>query len=128
MGEARREGVELLLTQLAQLCVKKKKVEDAPALPVVAASETSPVATAAATVAPSPAATQMAETDPGAELDRLLGSALQDQNGTARARVLFAKAELARLRRQPAEEEKNIEKIAEFSSEDLSPLLLGQAG
>jgi hypothetical protein len=40
----------------------------------------------------------------------------------------FAKAELARLRRQP-EEEKNIAQIAEgFNPESLSPLLLGKAG
>ena len=39
------------------------------------------------------------------------------------------KAELARLRRQPAEEEKNIAQIAsEFKPEDLSPLLLGEVG
>ena len=47
---------------------------------------------------------------------------------TARARVIYAKAELARLRRQPAEEDRNIAKIAEFKPEDLSPVLLGRAG
>jgi TolA-binding protein len=53
----------------------------------------------------------------------------KDQSSTAKARVLFAKAELARLRRQPAEEEKNIAAIAQkFQPEDLSPLLLGRAG
>ena len=34
--------------------------------------------------------------DPGVELDALLGSSESDQNATTRARVLFAKAELAR--------------------------------
>jgi TolA-binding protein len=66
--------------------------------------------------------------DPGIELDTLLGSAEKEQNGTAKARIIFAKAELARLRRQPAEEEKNIAKIAEFPPEDLSAPLLGRAG
>ena len=66
--------------------------------------------------------------DPGAELDELLGSSATDQPPTAKARVLYAKAELARLRRQPAEEEKNIAKIAEFKPEELSPVLLGRAG
>ena len=42
--------------------------------------------------------------------------------------MIYAKAELARLRRQPAEEERNIAKIAEFKPEDLSPVLLGRAG
>ena len=67
--------------------------------------------------------------DPGAELDSLLGSSEQDQSPTTRARVIYAKAELARLRKQPAEEEKNIGRIAgEFKPDDLSPVLLGRAG
>jgi TolA-binding protein len=65
--------------------------------------------------------------DAGVELDDLLGTA--NKTATAKARTLYAKAELARLRKQPAEEEKNLEKIAnEFKSDDLSPLLLGRAG
>src|SRR4051812_15408306 len=69
------------------------------------------------------------QTDPGAELDSLLASTEQDPTATARARVIYAKAELARLRRQPAEEEKNIGRIAaEFKPDDLSPVLLGRAG
>jgi TolA-binding protein len=69
------------------------------------------------------------QSDPGAELDQLLGSSADDQNPTARARVIYAKAELGRLRKQPAEEEKNIARIAqEFKPDDLSPVLLGRAG
>jgi TolA-binding protein len=90
--------------------------------------ETATVAAATPVPASSPTPSPEVEADPGAELDALLGSAGTDQNGTARARVLFAKAELARLRRQPAEEEKNIGKIAEFKPDELSPLLLGRAG
>ena len=131
IAEPKREAVELLLTQLAQLCVKKKKVaapETVASPSAEAGAGASPAAVAEATPVPSPSPSPETETDPGAELDALLGSAGTDQNGTTRARVLFAKAELGRLRRQPAEEEKNIAKIAEFSPEDLSPLLLGQAG
>lgn len=103
IGDPQRDAVELLLTQLAQLCVKKKRADD-PA-----------------------AATQPA--DPGAELDRLLGESEKEASPTAKARVLFAKAELARLRRQPAEEEKNIGAIAAVAKpEDLSALLLGRVG
>ncbi len=80
---------------------------------------------AKAEISPTPAA----ETeDPGAELDRLLSSAANEEPPTAKARILFAKAELARLRRQPAEEEKYIAEIAtQFKPEELSPLLLGEA-
>jgi TolA-binding protein len=131
-----REALELLLTQLAQMCVKKKKpVEsEASAKPVLSASPTDSSVAATASASPSPTVvaeatvTPAPETDPGAELDALLGSTENDQNGTARARVIYAKAELARLRRQPAEEDRNVAKIAEFKPEDLSPVLLGRAG
>ncbi|MFL6513647.1 MAG: tetratricopeptide repeat protein, partial [Chthoniobacterales bacterium] len=169
ISDPNREAVELLLTQLAQLCVKRKASAAAPAeggpAPAPSASPAAVVAVAgvrdpgrteatnspsAATEAPAspppattaPAGTQelappsqtveaasTSLTDPGAELDLLLGSSEQDQTATARARVIYAKAELARLRRQPAEEEKNIGRIAaEFKPDDLSPVLLGRAG
>ncbi len=111
IGDPQREPVEMLLTQLAQLCVKKKRPEP---LPEGDAAAAPPVEAPAA--------------DPGAELDLLLGESGKDQSPTAKARVLYAKAELARLRRQPAEEEKNIARIADTSKpEDLSPILLGRA-
>lgn len=102
IGNPQREAVEMLLTQLAQLCVKKKRPEpDAPPSTI----------------------------EPGAELDQLLGDSQSDPSPTVKARILFAKAELARLGRQPAEEEKNIARIAESAKpEDLSPILLGRAG
>jgi TolA-binding protein len=141
IDDPRREAVELLLTQVAQLCLKKKPIAIEAAVSA-AESETSPAA----------------PVDPGAELDALLGTDRENtsspspqssqrsalsrsrggreapgegdvrQSATAKARVLFAKAELARLRKQPAEAEKNIARIAEFKPEDLSPVLLGCAG
>jgi TolA-binding protein len=109
IGDPNREAVELLLTQMAQLCIKKKK-------PETTAEDT--------TATPPPAIPD----DPGAELDALLGSSEKDEGATTRARVLFARGELARLRRQPADEEKNIAKIAEFNPDALSPMLLGRSG
>ena len=107
IGDPQREAVEMLLTQLAQLCVKKKRAE--------------PEQPAGDPNTPAP--------DPGAELEMLLGESGKDQSSTTRARILFAKAELARLRRQPPEEEKIIAEIADkFKPEDLSPMLLGRAG
>ncbi|MDQ6861049.1 MAG: tetratricopeptide repeat protein [Verrucomicrobiota bacterium] len=106
IGNPQREAVDLLISQLAQLCVKKKRTGDEAA----------------------PAPTD-APADPGAELDQLLGDSEKDQSPTAKARILYAKAELARLRKQPAEEEKDIARIAETTKpEDLSPVLLGRAG
>lgn len=133
--DSNKEAVEMLLTQLASLCVKKKKIEPPPETPndksIVEGGATpvpgaSPEATTIVAATPSP--TPEPDVDPGAELDALLGANATDQNPTARARILFAKAELARLRRQPVEEEKNIAKIAEMKPDDLSPLLLGRVG
>ena len=113
IGDPKREAVEMLLTQLAQLCVKKAKKS-------AATSDASPDTAASPT--PTPA-------DPGAEFDALLGAATSDHNGTVAARILFAKAELARLRRQPAEEQKITARIADVSKpEDLSAMLLGRGG
>ncbi|HSH38977.1 MAG TPA: tetratricopeptide repeat protein [Chthoniobacterales bacterium] len=119
--DPQREPVEMLLTQLAQLCVRKKRLTDTVAGDAVPGSlET--------VESPSQLGTPSRATDPGAELDALLGDSDEDPHPTARARILFAKAELGRLRRQPAEEEKNIARIAEtVKPEDLSPMLLGRA-
>ena len=145
IGQPDREALELLLTQLAQLCLKKKKPMDAavsPAPPSVGEAVSVPNAvTSSASPAPSgsvgrdfvepsqaagspsPLPMAVAETsptvppvpeDPGAELDALLSDTGGEQNNTAKARILYAKAELARLRKQPAEEEKNIAQIAGF--------------
>ncbi|MEO6871150.1 MAG: tetratricopeptide repeat protein [Chthoniobacterales bacterium] len=99
-----REAVEQLITQLAQLCVRKQKPAEG------------------TSAAPAP------QTDPGAELERILSRGGANDSPTARARILFAKAELARLRRQPAEQEKEIAGITGFKPEELSPQLLGVAG
>ena len=52
-----------------------------------------------------------------------------DSKPTARARILYAKAELARLQRKPEIEAQILLGIAkDFKPEDLSPILLGQVG
>ncbi len=109
-----RDAVEQLLDQLATMCVKKK--------PVVAAASPAP----AGSPAPSP---DPAAPDPGIELDQLLGSTEKDQSPTARARVIYAKSQLARLRRQLPEAERNLLTIAAtFKPEALSPTILGLVG
>jgi TolA-binding protein len=118
IADPNRDAVEQLLTQLATLCVRK--------------SQPAPVAaTASASPAASPAAGQPAEApaDPGAEMDKLLGGAETNASPLARARVLFAKSELARLRRQPAAQDEALAQIAtNFKPEELSAPLLAVAG
>jgi TolA-binding protein len=131
INDPQREAVELLLTQLAQLSVKKKKPEPPPESPVAepavatTAPDATPAPTAVVVATPPPAP----EPDAGAELEALLGATEKEASPTAQARAIFAKAELSRLRRQTADEERYIAQIAEkFKPEDLSPLLLGRAG
>ncbi len=127
IGDPQREAVEMLISQLAQLCAKKKRAvpppETAPAPEPSAGLEASAAAT------PAPAPPPPPEIDPGIELEALLGERGADDSPTAKARIIYAKAEVARLRRQPTEEEQQIGAIAEgFKPEELSPMLLGRVG
>ncbi len=131
IDDPRRTAVEQILDQLAALCLRKKPVAaaalagpDASPAPAVASA---PAVTPAPTVTLAPAVTPAP--DPGAELDGLLGASLTDRSPTAQARILYAKAQLARLRRQPAEVERNLLAIAaKFKPADLSPTILGMVG
>jgi TolA-binding protein len=117
IADPNRDAVEQLLTQLATLCVRK--------------SQPPPPATAAVSPAASPASGEPAEApaDPGAEMDKLLGGAETNASPLARARVLFAKSELARLRRHPAAQDEALAQIAtKFKPEELSAPLLAVAG
>jgi TolA-binding protein len=69
-----------------------------------------------------------APTDPMAELDRLLG--VNDaKTPLAKARILYAKAEFAKLKKQTEEEGKDLQSIADqFSPQDLSPAILARVG
>ena len=118
IADPKRDSVEQLITQLAQLCMQKKPV-------VAQGADPGSVGGTSAQEGSTPPA----PTDPGTELDRLLASPANGDSVTAKARILFAKGELARLRRQPEEEERTIGQLArEFKPEDLSPLLLGKVG
>jgi len=136
IADPKRDTVEQLLTQLAQLCVRKKPAAspspaEATSSPAVAtvlpAGPAASIAQAAASPSPSP--TPEPQVDPGAELDALLGDAVADQSPLVKARILYAKSELARLRRQVPEQQKYLLAIADgFKPEDLSPELLAQVG
>jgi TolA-binding protein len=133
IDDPKADKVEQLIMQLAQLCVRKKPAPAASAPPVASTGTTSGTSTAVAVATPvatpTPAAAATPPVDPGAELDALLGSSEKDKSGTARSRILFAKAQLALMRKQVPEEEKNFQAIADqFKPEDLSPMLLAQVG
>ncbi|MEO7931921.1 MAG: tetratricopeptide repeat protein [Chthoniobacterales bacterium] len=112
INDPKRDAVEQLLTQLAQLCLKK-------GTPVpVASPSASPASVADGATSPA--------YDPQAEMDRLLGTG---STPTAQARILFATAELARLRKKSAEEQTALQAIADrFQPADFSSVLLAQVG
>lgn len=139
IDDPKKEAVEQLLNQLVTLCVRKKPAPKPAETPAVAATTLpgatpsgSPAADAAALVAaatPTPTPDATPAVDPGAELDTLLGAVEQDRSPTAKARVLYAKALLAQMRRQPAEYDKDMLAIAStYKPEVLPAPLLGQVG
>lgn len=121
-GDPKREAVELLLQQLVTLCMKR------PRPPVIAVS--SPAEAAAASPAPSATAIPTPPAyDAAGELEKQLGPLETNANATTKARIIYARAELATSRRQSAGHDQLIGEIAtEFKPDDLSPLLLAQAG
>ena len=126
IDDPRRDAVEQLLTQLAQLCARKKRpapvAMESPSATPAAVANTSPSATPVATPTPEP------QVGPGVELDQLLGNA-GEQSQTAKARIIYAKAEIARLRKKTDEQNKLLAGIAhDFKPEDLSPMLLAGSG
>ena len=146
IDDPKKAAVEQLISQLVTLCVRKKPapklVETAavatasPSPGTSPAPEASPAVDAAATTAavaaatptpvPEPEATPAA---PGAELDELLGSAEQDRSATARARILYAKALLGKMRRQNDVYDGDMLEIAkEFKPGVLSAPILGEVG
>jgi TolA-binding protein len=135
IGDPQREAVEQLLQQLAQLCSKRPRpASSAASAAPVASAAPSPALAAATTGSGSPSAVVVTPTplppyDSVGELDRQLKPLEENANDTTKARLLYAKAELATLRRKPDEHDKFLSQIAEqFKPEDLSPLLLAQGG
>lgn len=114
IAEPKREAVELLLQQLAQLCAKRPR----PATPAA----TAPLA-AGETPAPLP------PYDAAAELAKQLAPLESTADATTKARLLYAQAELARLTKKPAEADRIfLEMAGRFKPEELSPVLLAQLG
>ncbi len=160
IGQPKKEAVEQLLQQLAQLCSKRPRPapgsQSAPAViptvpatspliagegsapPAIAAGPAAvPVSTAAAGGVPTVAVPAVATLalpavppyDADAELEKQLQPLEENANATARARLLYAKSELAKLKKKSLEADDLYDQIANnFKPEDLSPVLLAQIG
>jgi tetratricopeptide (TPR) repeat protein len=132
LNEPKREAVEQLLQQLAQLCLKRPRpapsavpVEASAAVPVAADNSTAGAASTPAPATPPPLPPYDAVAELRKQMEPLAGIA----NATGRARLLYAEAELAKLRRHEEEVPKIYDRIShEFKDEELSPVLLAQIG
>jgi tetratricopeptide (TPR) repeat protein len=93
------------------------------------APETVAQQTVAASPAPAAATPTPIPYDAVAELEKQLAPLEENANATTRARLIYARAALATLRRKQADHDQFIGQIAvQFKPEDLSPLLLAQSG
>lgn len=141
LNDPSREAVDEIITQLAQLYAHRHLTPTAskpPDTTATAASQPASPATGSAnagvTAAPSASlasssATPPPTTDPAKDLEAILTIPDLDSQTTARARLLYAKAELARMQRKPDIEAQILLGVArDFKPEDLSPILLGQVG
>ncbi len=111
LDDPSREAVDEIITQLAQLYARK---------------HLAPAPASASTPAQAPLE---ATPDTANEMEQALDITDAATKPTARSRLLFAKAELARLQRKPELEAQTLLEIAKnFHPEDLSPIALGQVG
>lgn len=142
------DAVEQMLTQLAQLCAKKprpvpvKAAAPAPADGVPAGADAAaaggptpntaggtPAANDATATSAAALAPQAPPYDPEADLDKYLDLTKVGTSELARARVYFARAELARFARKPKESGELMDKIGkEIAPRNLGASLLAQSG
>lgn len=130
IGNAANEVVEGLVQQLCSLMTPKRRKAAPPPAAKPAAGDAAKPADGAA--APTPAVAQTAGPtfeEVGNELEKLLSPPEAAMNGTARMRILFARAWLARLMKEPDKAEKYLSIIIEVAKpEELSPMLLATIG
>jgi TolA-binding protein len=149
IGDPDREAVEQLLSQLAQLCAKKKRPRDkdgnfidpatlpAPPDPATALDDLLRPAVQRMAQAAKEGAAPPVQADPALAAAAFGGAAPTNapppvvafNENTAKARMLYAKAELATFRRRASDATNYYDQIAtSFKPEDLSPWLLGKIG
>lgn len=130
------EAVEMMLALLAQTCSKKPRQPLPPvdANPLPAASPSSSESTASATSEPStnapatPVPTPVPYDAP-ADLDKYINASNVGTNPLAKARLLYAQAELAKMTRKPDRHKELMLELAKSCPPDqMSARLLAEAG
>lgn len=137
LNDPTREGVDEILTQLAQMYARRHLSVPPAGLPVVASASVPTGAPAIAAVNPpaqasisaSPQVPVGTTENPAQELESILTIPNLDKQPTAGARLLYAQSELARLQHKNDVDQQILLSIAaKFKPEDLSPAILGQVG
>jgi len=121
ISDPHKEAVERLMVQLAQLCLKKPKLPPE-ALTAPPASQED-----GATASGSPPPQARPKPDPSIEFEEFL--ATFPDTPAAIARKLFARSELAIMRRKPDQSARYLTELTDsVKPGDLSPMLLGKVG
>ena len=128
IGNASNGVVEGLIQQLCSLVAPKRRKVAAPA-PAAGGDAAAKAAGDAAAASPAPALTGPTFADVEKDLQALITPPDDAKNGTSQMRILFARAWLAKLMKEPDKAETLLSTIIEVAKpEDLSPMLLATIG
>lgn len=123
IGNASNEVVEGLIQQLCSLVAPKRRKPAPSAAPAAGDAAAKPAADAAA------AAAGPSFEDVEKDLQKLITPPEAAMNGTSQMRILFARAWLAKMMKEPDKAEKLLTVIIDVAKpEDLSPMLLATIG
>ncbi len=125
IGDQKREGIEMILTQVADWSRRRPQITVKETL---ATEVTNTGATTSGLDKPKPEP-EPQKWDAEAELERMIKPLRENANATAEYRITYAFTELAKLTRNFEKREKLLGEIAEKAkAEDLSPHLLMEIG
>ena len=125
IGDQKREGIEMILTQVADWSRRRPPM----AVKETLATEVSNTGVTTAGTEKPKAEPEPQKWDAEAELERMIKPLRENANPTAEYRILYVFSELAKLTRNFEKREKLIAEIAEKAKpEDLSPHLLMEIG
>ena len=132
INDRRKDAVEQLLSQLAQICSKRPRAsliaKDTPSAPPVDL-KTNATAAVQAPAAPRPSATPLPPYDAEADFAKYLSDANAGTAPLAQARLRFAKAQLAGFTRKLDRQKELMASIyKDFPADQLSALLLAECG
>ena len=132
INDRRQDAVEMLLTQLSQVCSKRPRppliTKESPATASQGVTNP-PVADAGATPQPRPSATPLPPYDADSDFAKYLSETNAGEGVLAKARVRFALAQLASFtKRQERQKELMASIYKDFPADQLSAMLLSECG